>query len=129
MLQEEIELLEKLEELKKFRAQSGVSFEFPTVLLTNIMDNISEVRRKVCFTNVQPELTKYCNNLKKVGTSAKKLIEEFNGTMESLSLELTMVEEVPGIISSNISDFLNERSTEIVLLRLKNIEENERNMR
>ncbi len=130
MLQEEMKLLEKLEDLKKFRlAQSGFSIEFPTDLLTDIINSTSEIRRKVCFTNAQAELTKYCNSLKKVESRAKELISGFNGTMEGLDLEMTMVEEVHSIISNGVSDFLDEKSTEIVLFRLKDIDESERNMR
>lgn len=129
MLQEEDRLLKQIENLRKFRlSQSGFSIEFPTDLLTNIIDNISEVRRKVCFTNAQLELTEYCNNLKKVAASAKRLIDDFNGTIKGLSLEMTMVEEVPGIISSNVNEFLSEASTERVLFRLKDIFERDKDL-
>lgn len=130
MLQEEMKLLEKLENLKKFRsAQTGFSIEFPIDSLTDIINSASEIRRKMCFTNAQVDLTKYCNSLKKVESEAKELISEFNGTMGDLNLEMTTVEEVPSIISNNISDFLDEKSTETVLFRLKNMDESERNMR
>ncbi len=130
MLQEEKQLLGKLEELKRFRLiQTRFSIEFPTDLLTNIINSTSEIRRKVCFTNAQAELTKYCNGLNKLESSAKELIGEFNRTMEGLNLEMTMVDEVPDIISASIGSFLDAKSTELVLFRLKDMDENERNMR
>ncbi len=129
MLQEEINLLEKLEELKKLLVQSRTSAKFPVDLLTEIINNASEIRRQSCFTDVQDELTKYCNSLHKLELKAKELVSEFNGTIEALNMGFIMAEEVPAITFDNISNFFNEKSTEIVLFRLKNLAENEKNMR
>lgn len=130
MLQEEKSLLEDFEKLKDFRiAQAGPIVDVPTSLLMSIANNVSEVRRKMCFIKAQTELTKYCNSLKKVEDRAKEIVSEFNGTLENLNLEMTMVEEVPSIISSTIGNYLDEKSTEIVLFRLKDIYESEKSMR
>ena len=130
VLEEEINLLANFEAIKKYRiAQTSSTIDFPMDLLMNIADNISEIRRKVCFTKVESELTKYCLSLKKVETKVKHLLGEWNGTMEGLTLEMTMPEEVSGVIASNIGYLLDEKSTEDVLFRLKDVGERERSMR
>jgi hypothetical protein len=129
MIQEE-NLLKYLERLMDSRiTQTGKVVNPPIKLLKSIANTISDVRRELCSLKLQPELTRYCKDLKRVETRAKELIDEFNGTIENLDLGNITAEEAPGIIASKISTFLDERSTENVLFRLKNIKESMRNMR
>ena len=129
MIQEE-NLLKYLERLMDSRiTQTGKVVNSPIKLLKSIASIISNVRRELCSLKPQPELTRYCKDLKKVETRAKELIDEFNGTIENLDLGNITAEEVPGAIASKIGTFLDEKSTENVLFRLKNIKESRRNMR
>lgn len=129
MIQEE-NLLKYLERLMDSRiTQTGKVVNSPIKLLKSIASTISDVRRELCSLKPQPELTGYCKDLKKVETRAKELIDEFNGTIGNLDLGNITAEEVPGAIASNIGTFLDEKSTENVLFRLKNIKEIRRNMR
>ena len=129
MIQEE-NLLKYLERLMDSRiTQTGKVVNSPIKLLKSIASIISNVRRELCSLKPQPELTRYCKDLKKVETRAKELIDEFNGIIGNLDLGNITAEEVPGAIASKIGTFLDEKSTENVLFRLKNIKESRRNMR
>lgn len=129
MIQEE-NLLKYFERLLNSRiTQTDSVVYLPTELLRSIVSKISDVRRKLCSTKLQPEFTRYYNNLKMVETRVKELKDEFNETMGTLNVGNIIMEEVPGIIASKIDIFLDEKSTESVLFRLKNMKESKRDMR
>ncbi len=130
VLEKERNLLINFEALEKFRViQKGSEINFPTDILTIIANNISELHQNICFTKAESELTKYCNSLKKIGTLIQQILGEWNGTIEALNLGIITAEEIPGIVASIIGKFLDNKSTDTVLQRLKEASVRESSMR
>ncbi|MHB8360198.1 MAG: hypothetical protein ACYDAO_05160 [Thermoplasmataceae archaeon] len=119
MIQEEKDLLRLFNQLESFRVTQGQSITIPIDIIMGVVDKIKEVRRKMCYSNVSDDISNYCTNLQKTEDSVKKLKIELDNIMERLNLDSILVEEVPDIISSWVSDTLDEPATEAIVFNLK----------